>query len=112
MAKDWYKFVVRDDKREIICISHYAGRTVKGVAKCAPNDNWDIEYGRRLAQARCDYKIAKMRKKNAVKLLAMTENQIDQLRRKFAKARQYLVDASDDCVRADKNLVNIINESK
>lgn len=37
-----------------ICISRYAGKTVKGYAKCHPGDTYDEEFGKKLARARCD----------------------------------------------------------
>ena len=57
--KENYKFVITDDK--VIALSSFAGRTVRGVAKCHPNDKFDVEYGKALAAARCGVKIAKKR---------------------------------------------------
>ena len=54
-----YKYVVTPNK--VIAISTYAGRTVRGVAKCHPNDTFDEEYGKQLAAARCNEKIARKR---------------------------------------------------
>lgn len=45
----------------VICVSHYAGKTVKGIAKCAPSDNYDENFGKALAQLRCDIKVANKR---------------------------------------------------
>ena len=45
----------------IIAISSYAGKIVKGIAKCNPRDEFDLEVGKRLAAARCNTKIAKRR---------------------------------------------------
>lgn len=39
---------------------------MRGVAKCAPNDEFDLEYGKRLAAARCVAKIANKRVNRAV----------------------------------------------
>lgn len=52
-------------KNKVICISSYAGKTIKGVAKCAPDDEFNIEIGKRLAQLRCDLKVAKARYERA-----------------------------------------------
>ena len=42
----------------------YAGKMYYGVAKCAPEDKFDYNFGYRLAKARCDYAIcyAKMKR--------------------------------------------------
>jgi len=59
-----YRFIEAGNK--IICISTYAKKVVKGIAKCSPNDNFDIEIGKRLAQLRCDEKIADKRANRAL----------------------------------------------
>ena len=38
-----YKYV-RDGGNTVIAISTYAGKTVKGIAKCDPNDNFSYDY--------------------------------------------------------------------
>lgn len=67
-----YKYVIRPARVDadgtehgpvVIAISHYAGKTVRGVAKCAPNDVFDESYGKQLAAARCDAIIAEKRMK-------------------------------------------------
>lgn len=54
-----YRFYVTDNK--VICVSSYAGKAVRGIAKCDPKDTFDLETGKKLAQMRCDYKIAQKR---------------------------------------------------
>ena len=55
-----YRFYVADTK--VYCVSSYAGKAVRGVAKCDTSlDNFDLDAGKKLAQLRCDYKIAKKR---------------------------------------------------
>lgn len=56
-----YKFIINDYKKEVYAISTYCKKTVKGVAKCSPEDDFDIEKGKALAAARCNMKIAKKR---------------------------------------------------
>lgn len=54
-----YKYIVTNNK--VIALSSYAGKTVRGVAKCHPNDVFDEEFGKKLAAARCNLKIAEKR---------------------------------------------------
>ncbi len=54
-----YKFYVTDNK--VICVTTYAGKTVRGVAKCDPRDTFDEEFGKSLAKARADFKVANKR---------------------------------------------------
>ena len=49
----------------IHALSTYAGKTVKGSAKCNDADEYDIEYGKNLAAARCNAKVAKRRFRRA-----------------------------------------------
>ena len=64
-----YKCYGYDEKNEdgsirahcVVAISTYAGKTVKGYAKCHPDDTWDWEKGKALAIARCAEKIAAKR---------------------------------------------------
>lgn len=60
---DKYKYFVNGNK--IIAISTYAGKTVRGVATCHPEDNFDIETGKQLAAMRCDLKVREKRWKAA-----------------------------------------------
>lgn len=58
-----YHFIKTRNK--IIAMSTFAGKTVKGVAKLNPKDEYDEEFGKRLAAARCNLKIAQKRCKRA-----------------------------------------------
>lgn len=46
---------------KVIAVSSFAGRTVRGVAKCSPNDDFDLEKGKKLAALRCNEKVARRR---------------------------------------------------
>lgn len=54
-----YRFYQNGNR--IIAVSTYAGKTVRGVAICHPEDKFDLELGKRIAAARCNEKIAKKR---------------------------------------------------
>lgn len=86
-----YKYIETPNK--VIALSTYAGKTVRGVAKCHPNDTFDVEFGRKLAAARCNAKIAMKRAINAQnKYWAAHERQLE-INRAFEKASRYYVDA-------------------
>ena len=56
-----------DGKAKVICVSHYAGKAVAGVAKCnIETDFFDLETGKKLAAARCDVKIMKKKLQRAI----------------------------------------------
>lgn len=56
-----YRFFKNENKREIICVSSYAKKPVRGYARCAEGDEFNEELGKDLAQVRCDMKIAQKR---------------------------------------------------
>ena len=68
---DKYKFITHDN--EVIAISTYAGKTVRGIAKLHPQDTFNLENGKKLAAARCNEKIAAKRFARAVKKIKEAE---------------------------------------
>ena len=56
-----YKYIVNRDKKMVVAVSSYCGRSVYGRAFCAENDQFDAEIGKLLAAARCDHKICQKR---------------------------------------------------
>jgi hypothetical protein len=79
-----YKFYSTDNK--IIATSSFAGKTVKGVAKCDPVDTFSVESGEELAAARCNSKISAKRVKylrgklaSACDELARVKAEVEQL---------------------------------
>lgn len=75
-------------KNKVVAVSTYAGRKVRGVAKCDPNDTFDVEKGKKLAAARCNLRVAEKRKKNAARRL-------DEARDIFNQAEKYAFDMED-----------------
>lgn len=51
------KYVTYDNV--VMAIVHHAGHTFKGIAKCDPQDTFDLEYGKKIARIRCLIKINK-----------------------------------------------------
>ena len=107
-----YKFIELPEQRKVICISSYAGRSVKGVAKCAPNDEFSMEYGKRLAQARCDVKIASKRIEATADKYVKTAMEINRLAKEAEKYRTFYEKNDNDYSAAVENLDAIVNESK
>ena len=45
-----YRYHVSDDNKKVICISSFAKKPVRGIAKCDTNyDEFDVETGKQLA---------------------------------------------------------------
>lgn len=87
-----YKYVVIPCEK-VIAISTYAGRTVKGVAKCHPNDTFDVEFGKKLAAARCNEKIAYKRLTRALNKFGEAVDESVAADEKMKRMRDYVLDA-------------------
>lgn len=77
----------------VIAVSTYAGKTVKGRAKCDPRDGFDLEKGKKLAAARCAEKVAKKRAKRAVRKFADALNKHREAKCYLDKMSQYVIDS-------------------
>ena len=69
-----YRYYITDNK--IIAVTTYAGKTVRGVAKCDPHDTYDFDKGKALATARCNLKVAEKRRKQASQRRLEAEKQL------------------------------------
>lgn len=101
-----YKYVVIPGKK-VIAISTYAGRTVKGVAKCHPNDTFDVEFGKKLAAARCNEKISYKRFTRALNKYKETIDESLALDKKIVQMRDYVLDASAAHEEAQRVLMEL-----
>lgn len=97
-----YKYIETPNK--VIALSTYAGKTVRGIAKCHPNDTFDVEFGRKLAAARCNAKIAAKRAANAQNKYWVANNELLKVNWAFEKASQYYIDAVEQLKDAEAYL--------
>lgn len=88
-----------DGRTKVVALSTYAGKPIRGIAKCDPQDKFNAEVGRKLAAARCNYKIAVKRYENALR-------QYDYAEQDFIKADEHMMAMRDYLNNAQKNLVN------
>ena len=107
--KGKYKFY-NDGKNKIVAVSTYAGRTVRGIAKCDPRDNFDVTKGEDLAMARCAEKIAAKRMRRAQKELAKAERAAEIAKRRVDKMKNYLNDSANAWKVATDNRINFEQE--
>lgn len=92
---DRYKYYI-DSKNAIHAVSSYAGRAVRGVAKCDPKDTFDIEKGKELAAARCQAKVSTLRLKRATKKLAEAEKTLEKAQKYYDDMTVYFNDSARD----------------
>jgi hypothetical protein len=86
-----YKYIETPNK--VIALSTYGGKTVRGVAKCHPNDTFDVEFGRKLAAARCNAKIAAKRHSRASAQYDDAHDELMKATDNFGKSCNYFEDA-------------------
>lgn len=85
-----YEYIIytrKDGVKEIIAFSTYAKKVVKGKATCDPKDTYDEEKGKKLAAARCNVRVARLRARRAAAKLKEANEQ-------FEAAKKYLEDMS------------------
>ena len=70
-----YKFYTND--RKVIAVSTYAKKNVRGVASCSSDDDFDFDFGMKLAKIRCDRKINEKRLKHLNKKVKDVNTLID-----------------------------------
>ena len=105
---DKYKFYNSDNK--VIAVSTYAGKTVRGVAKCDPEDTFYLKDGQELAAARCREKIAEKRLNRATRKYAEAYNEYKAAQNYLNKMFKYLSDAEKQLDEAHKNVEDVLNK--
>lgn len=90
-----YKFHITPDNKTI-AISTYAGKTVRGIAKVDPRDQYDQTFGMELAAARCAMKVAKKRKARADKLVSKAYAEMNKAYKMVEKMKAYQSDAETE----------------
>ena len=103
----YYQYKNENGGTTIAAASTYAGKTVKGYAKCDPNETFDEAKGKELAAARCNHKISAKRVARAAKkyldaTMAMQDAQVH-----LDAMRQYYMDAVDQFDEAVAELANL-----
>ena len=109
---DKYKYVIRtmaNGNKQIIALSTYGGKVVKGKATCAPDDNYDEETGKKLAAARCELKVAKKRYQRAITKRRAADIELSRQKRYLQECQCYEIDSAYALDEANENLNIIIN---
>ena len=93
---------------EVTCTTHFAGLPVVGVAKCDPLDEFDENYGKRLAKARADAKVAEKRQQTARRQLTQALDDLERAKRLIAKKQAYFDGATVERIMCDCEVDQII----
>lgn len=89
----------------------YGGELVRGVAKCAPEDTFNLEYGMQLASARCELKIAGKRLKRASAKYLEAQAKAEKALARLEKMKDYFCDSTDLYDEAAQRLAEVYNQN-
>ena len=108
-----YKYVKYVDEKTganvTICVSHFAGKPVRGVARCNPSDKYDESIGEELARLRCDEKIALKKINNARNKYNAVVNKMSELTNYMEKYLEYHKDSVNMLNDIQKQLFELNN---
>lgn len=110
MAITWDKYKYYTGKNEVVAVSTYAGKTVRGIAKCHEDDEFDLANGQRLAAARCHEKIAKKRQARAARKLTEATKQVTEAVKHYNKMVDYYTDATEDFGIAQEEVKTLLSK--
>lgn len=100
-----YKYYVSENK--VVCLSTFAKRPVRGIAKCDANhDNFNEETGKKLARLRCDVKVSTKRKERAEQKLAEAVEMLKAAQARVSKMENYLKDSTQQLEADEKALAD------
>lgn len=105
-----YKYYINTKEKTVIAVSTYGKRPVRGVAVCADEDVFDIERGKALAKAKCDYKIAKKRTKRSYGELSRANAEMSKARIRLQEMKEYNKDAQDAELKCKIILEELLKE--
>lgn len=104
---DKYRFYEGSGK--VIAVSTFAGKKVRGVAKCDPRDDFDQEKGKTLAAARCAQKIAYKRQARAKRQYMAAQAKLKAALAETERMRKYVDDSIKAAEAMDVRLADLLN---
>lgn len=100
-----YHFYYHEENRTIVCTTLYKGQMVRGIAKCNPDDEFNLEGGKKLAYLRCKAKFARKKLRRATKARDDAFIVANRANHYLEKAREFVADS-------EMLLDNALNELK
>ena len=110
--KNNYKIYTDEKNRQVIAVCRYAGRNVRAVATCAPEDTFNVEIGTELAVARCNWKVAKLKLQNAGNAYMKAAKAADEAVLRLSKMKDYYMDSVDQLDEAGAAMQAVIEKLK
>ena len=105
-----YRFYHNFEDNTVVCITFYKGRTIRGIAKCDPEDDFDLEAGKKLAYLRCRQKFVARKCKRAHKVCDDAFVTVAQAQNNLYKALEFAEDVEIQLENINRELADF--ESK
>lgn len=86
-----YRYYVNGNK--VVAVSTYCKKSVRGVAVCHPDDEFDLEKGKRIAAAKCNERIAKKRLERASSKAIQAGFDVEEAKKYHERMIEYYNDA-------------------
>ena len=106
----FFNFKSKNGSNTVVAVTTYAGKAVKGYAKCSPEDTFDLETGKKLAKARCQLRVAEKRKARAADKVAEAVAQVNQSTKHYDKMVNYFNCSDKALIEAEQALKDILKE--
>lgn len=103
MKKKFFTYT-ENNVTKVKCESHFAGQKLVTIAKCNPEDTFDEEAGRKLADARMEVKVAEKKVNRAYAKMAFAEELMDYAMYVMDASQRYMSDAEDQLLNASRYL--------
>lgn len=101
-----------DKKNTTYAIRHYKGKTIKGVAKCNPNDTYSPVVGEVVAAARCEVKYLDRKLKDARTSIININNEIERLKKALKVVSDRADWLFDEKMRIEEDLARFFSDMK
>lgn len=102
-------FTYSFSENKVYCMTFYAGKTVKGVAKRDPEDEFDLEIGKKLARARCEYKLRQKQLKRKMQRSQIAEAELMTAQNRARNAKIHEAEAVEQLKEAERVLRELEN---
>lgn len=102
-----YNIYVIESRRMVVATTKYEGKKVRAVARCHPEDTFDLKVGIRLAVLRCELEMYKMKRRilnNSLKGLTHNVKLWEEI---LCDARKEHDRILDECANAENNITDI-----
>lgn len=104
---DKCNFYLDTKAKTVVCATMYKNERIRGIAKCDPEDEFDIDIGKVLAYSRCRQKLAKKKLAHAKRVYDKALNDQDRARKNVLKALSFLHDSEEYLKRSNADVIEL-----